>query len=414
MRIYDFLEYYPNPYKPSIDTELVELLRSGHDVTVFAHGAYTTTLHDAFVEHNLQARTRYYPATLRHLARHGPKALGRFLESPLEQTRRARRVTKRPGNAKSQLINVVRGWLFPVESPDLCYVHNLVTAAQLIFLRELYPQARLCMYFHGGEVGGNRKVENEREIFRVVDSVVSNTRFSAAQIADRGCPPEKLAVIPVGFKIADYAPPADRRYRPDGKLRLVSVGRVSAEKGLLCALDALRQLLVQGFDGFSYSIVGVGTQLALLQAYVNEHGLSGHVSFAGELKKREVIEELQRSDVLLLPSAITATWAETQAACVQEALLMKCLTVTSVAGGVPESNAEEMRQFSVPPDDSAAIADSIRRIMALDDDSLRTLGEAGRTFALCYDIEDLMRKILVHATSGLPRGDPARFDSHRI
>ena len=84
MRIYDFLEYYPNPYKPSIDTELVELLRSGHDVTVFAHCAYTSTLHDAFVEHNLQARTRCFPATLRHLVQYGPVAVGHFLASPFE------------------------------------------------------------------------------------------------------------------------------------------------------------------------------------------------------------------------------------------------------------------------------------------------------------------------------------------
>lgn len=411
MRIYDFLEYYPNPYKPSIDTEVVELLRCGHDVTVFAHGAYTSTLHDAFVQNDLSTRTRYYPATLRHLGRHGPRAIGNVLANPRVQLSRARRVFRSSSPAKEHVMNVFRTWLFPIEPPDLCYVHNLVTAAQLRFLRHLYPGTKLCMYFHGGEVGGNRKVVNEREIFETIDSVVSNTRFSASQIASRGCPPEKLAVIPVGFKTADYAPPAVRTYRPDGRLRVVSVGRVSAEKGLKHALEAMHWLLAQGCGSFSYTIVGVGTQLIELQDWVREHGMEDLVSFVGEKTKREVIDELSNADVLLLPSSVTETWAETQAACVQEALLMKCLTLTTVAGGVPESNAREMHQFSVPPDDARSIAESLKRMMALDDSEFVRLGEAGRAFALRYDIERLMQEILLHATAGLPPGHPARFDS---
>lgn len=80
------------------------------------------------------------------------------------------------------MIYVARSWLFPVESPDLCYIHNLVTAAQLVFLRELYPEARLCMYFHGGEVGGNRKVEDEAAA--VVDRLNGCARLLVTRILE--------------------------------------------------------------------------------------------------------------------------------------------------------------------------------------------------------------------------------------
>lgn len=406
MRIYDFLEYYPNPYKPSIDTEIVEMLRTGHDVTVLAQGAYTTTLHDAFVQHGLQSRTRYYPTTLRQLREHGPSAVSAFLSSPVAQLERARRVTRVKRPAKQHVMNIARAWLFPVDSPDLCYVHNVVTASRTRFLRELYPKARLCMYFHGGEVGGHKRTQDEAEIYGLMDAVVSNTRCSAAQVIERGCPAEKVAVIPVGFRIEDYSPSPHRTYRPQGKLRIASIGRMSPEKGILYAFRALQQLLSEGFRDFHYRLIGVGTQLTELQNYVRANGLSDYITFAGEKKKSEVIAELDNTDVLLLPSSVTDTWAETQAAVVQEAALMKCPALTTIAGGVPESTPPELHRFSVPPNNAEAIAQKLREISELSAEEMTHLGERARAFGLTYDIAPLMQRILAHALGQLPKDDP--------
>ena len=409
MRVYDFLEFYPNPYKPSIDTEIVELLRVGHDVTVLAEGAYLSTLHDAFVEHGLASRTRYYPATLRNLRQHGGRALKALVTRPATQLPRARVVIDGQHAAKANLLAVARTMLLPVEAPDLCYVHNIITASRLPFLRRLYPTARLCMYFHGGEVAGYTRTEGEADILRHMDAVVSNTRFSAAQFIERGCPPEKMAVIPVGFHLPDYQQTRPRCYRPDGVVRFVSIGRMSSEKGILDALQAIKALWDAGERAFTYRLVGTGRQLAELQAFVQSNGLASVVSFAGEKKKREVIAELDQADALILPSLVTSTWAETQAAVVQEALLMGCLTVTTLAGGVPESNAPEMRRFALPPGDVPQLIDRLRVVLALDPSEMATLGQAGRAFAERYDIQPLMARIVAHAMGRLPADDPAWY-----
>ena len=409
MRIYDFLEFYPNPYKPSIDTEIVELLRVGHDVTVLAEGAYLSTLHDAFVEHGLASRTRYYPATLRNLRAHGGRALASLLKRPVTQLPRARVVVDGARPAKANLLAVARTMLLPVEAPDLCYVHNIITASRLPFLRRLYPTARLCMYFHGGEVAGYARTGGEADIIRHIDAFVSNTRFSAAQFIARGCPPEKMAVIPVGFHLPDYQPTLPRRYRPDGVVRFVSIGRMSSEKGILDALQAIKALWDGGERNFTYRLIGTGRQLAELQAFVQANGLSTVVSFAGEKKKREVIAELDQADALILPSLITDTWAETQAAVVQEALLMGCLTITTIAGGVPESNAPEMRQFAMPPGDVRQLTDRLRAVLRLAPQDMAGLGVAGRAFAEQYDIQPLMARIVAHAMGRLPADDPGWY-----
>jgi colanic acid/amylovoran biosynthesis glycosyltransferase len=410
MRIYLFIEHFPNPYKPWIDTQVVTMLRAGHEVTILAEGAYRSTINDEIEEYRLEERAIYYPATLRTLPQHAVRVLSSVARRPVAQVSRAIRVADRAQDVKLNLLAAARAALMPADEPDICYVHNLVTASRLTFLRSLYPKTRVCLYFHGGEVGGQPMVRGERRVFDAVDAVVTNTRFSAAQAVARGCRPEKIAMIPMGFHLPDYTPSTARIYRPDGVLRLVSVGRMSPEKGHIHVLEAIRRLLAAGIRRFTYKLIGAGILHAKLQDYVRNHDLSSVVSFLGERKKNDVARELEASDVLVLPSITTESWAETQATVVQEALLMKCLTLTTDAGGVPESNAPVMRRFSVPPSDPDAIAAKIREILVLDRSTLEALGREARAFAAAnYDIAALMPKILEHALGRLPPDDPARY-----
>jgi hypothetical protein len=88
---------------------------------------------------------------------------------------------------------------------------------------------------------------------------------------------------------------------------------------------------------------------------------------------------------------------------------MGCLTVTTLAGGVPESNAPEMRRFALPPGDVPQLIDRLRAVLALDPSEMATLGQAGRAFAERYDIQPLMARIVAHAMGRLPADDPAWY-----
>jgi colanic acid/amylovoran biosynthesis glycosyltransferase len=412
MRVYLFIEHYPNPYKPWIDTQLVQLIRAGHEVRIFAEASFTSTIHDEVRAYDLHAKTSYYPATLRALQRDALPAVKRGVADPIRQFRRAQAAAGHGSSPKRQLLDATRALLLPIEAPDLCYVHNLVTASRLTFLKRLYPQTRICMYFHGGEVGGQPTVHGESDIFAGVDAVITSTRFAAAQAVERGCAADKIAIVPLGFPLGGYAMSPQRSYRPDGKVRFVSVGRMSPEKGVLVALKAVKGLVESDAPPFVYKLVGSGIQLAELRQFVADEHLDGVVRFLGEKTRQQVAEELERSDVFVLPSIVTDVWAETQATVVQEALLMGCLTITTLAGGVPESNAEAMQQFAVPPSDVNSLQAVMRRVAGLDSAAMASLGRAGRQFAVeRYDIVPLMERILVHALDKLPRNHPSRFVS---
>jgi glycosyltransferase involved in cell wall biosynthesis len=410
MRIYVFAEHYPNPYKPWIDTQLIELLRAGHDVRVLAEASYTSTIHDEVIANGLLERTSHYPSVLRTLPSHAGRLAGALATRLPSRLARVPRVWDGRLSPKLNALAVARAWLLPDQAPDICYIHNLVTASRLTFLKDLYPSARVCLYFHGGEVGGQPKVQGEALVFERTDAVITGTRFAAEQGVERGCPAGKIAIAPLGFDLTHYVPDDPRPYRPDGRTRFVSVGRLSPEKGFLVSLEAVRRLVAGGERRFHYRLVGNGIERGKLQQFVATHHLEDVVSFAGEKKRGEVTDELRAADALLLPSIVTETWAETQAAVVQEALLMKCLTVTTRAGGVPESNAPEMDRFAVPPSDADALAAAMRRVIDLAPPDLVALGQAGRRFAAeKYDIRPLMKRIVDHAAGVLPAADSHWF-----
>ena len=75
-----------------------------------------------------------------------------------------------------------------------------------------------------------------------------------------GCPKEKIIVVPVGLNLAKFNPPKARIYKKDDVMRILSVGRLSPEKGFLYAIEAINIVIKKGFNNLSYTIIGHGPQ----------------------------------------------------------------------------------------------------------------------------------------------------------
>lgn len=399
MLIYIFAEHYPNPYKPQFDTEFAFLLRQGHRIRIFASGKYTSTIHPRVREYGLDKKVSLFPTTLKTLPRFAATLISRVVLSPMSSYKVCRAVYCRSRSPKKNLLRITRALLLPTEQPHLCYIHNISTAEYIDFLAELYPGVPVVMYFHGGEVGGVQRVARDAELFGMMRTVFTNTHFSQGQAIARGCPPERVIPLHVGFDLSDYPCGNQKQYRPDGILRLISIGRLSEEKGLVFALQALSRLIDEGCKDIRYTIVGRGMQEVFLKDFVAQNQLNEYVSFVGEKNKAEVVELLGESDVLLLPSIVTDTWAETQAAVVQEAMFMRLLVIGTKAGGVPESTADVLKEFSVPVCDATSIAEAIKAILKLAEVEMEELGDHARVFAVDrFDINTIGRKFLEYTT----------------
>ena len=395
MLIYIFVDYFPNPYKPYFDTQFVELLSQGHDIRIYAGAAYMSTVNKEIEQYRLDKQVRFYPFTLRDVPKYFSRLGYKWLINPLAAVRKFNAIYDAKISFKNNIMSYFRASLLDEEIPDICLVHNLGVASMFTFLKKIYPHAKVAMYFHGGEVGKTPTIKLDQYSFNSVDRVFTNTIFSRDQAISRGCDKFKLKIVPVGFNLDEYNFPTPRQYRHLDKLNLISIGRLSEEKGHIYVIQAIEELLADKITNFTYTIVGNGYIKDELEEYTRNAKLEKHVIFAGEKSKADVMKELELSDVLILPSLATKRWSETQACVVQEALLMGNLAIVNQTGGVPESISENMHKLMVQPEDSHGIAEKIKYIMSLTKDEIQSMAIDGREFVVRkYNIKTVTSELL--------------------
>lgn len=374
-------EHFPNPYKPWIDTQIAGLIKRGVRISIYAFGGWTTVLNDVVAEHKLEERTKYLPATTRAALRSIPDPLKSVLRAPLLSARRVAVATRHGGSLSSRPALLSRALSFPADPPDAVLVHDLIPANRMPFLRDIFPDTRLCLSYNGGEVANMARVRDARSVFSRFDRILALSNFARTEAINRGAPADRAWVLPLGFDLSRFHGEASRPYRLDGRLRLVSIGRLSPEKGIRFAVKAMSILKDKGYQNIHYTIVGSGLDLESLKQEASTLGIADMVTFLGELPSQEIPAVLRASDALILPSLETETWAETQATVVQEALLMGCLTATTPTGALTETNAPDMHRFFFPPADEASLAGVIEKLSALSAQDFRDLGASGRRFA---------------------------------
>lgn len=409
MKILAIAEHFPSPYKPYHNTQFEEFVAAGHELTVAAFDRHAGPPGAQEQEPPFVRNTRYLPGTLRDLPRFLPRILGSVLCHPFASLKLATRAMKYPDSLKRRLMNAARAVLLPATAPDFCIVHNLRAVMNVQFLKLLYPEAVVTMYYHGGELPGV-PVPSEaesRRAFRSVDIVFTNTDYSLRHAVSRGADPNSAVISQVGFNLGAFPDPAERGYRQGGRLNILMAGRVGEEKGFGYGLQAFKRLLDEDGCDAMLRIAGDGPKAAELRKYVEDHGLAERVQFLGRVDQDRLRVEYRNADVFLLPSIPRGVWEENQACVVQEALLMRSIAAVSRTGGVAESTAPQMLAYSFDIADVGGMTDSLRRLSRLPASELQTLGAQGRQFVeRRYDIRALNREVLDIAQAW--RRKPAR------
>ena len=83
--------------------------------------------------------------------------------------------------------------------------------------------------------------------------------------------------------------------------RLVSIGRLSPEKGFLDLLKVYSKLLKE-VDDWTLDIIGDGSERASLEDYINKNNLDGKVVLHGFLGKDEIDKILHKSSIYVMTS----------------------------------------------------------------------------------------------------------------
>lgn len=141
-------------------------------------------------------------------------------------------------------------------------------------------------------------------------------------------------------------------------LRLLCVGRLVEAKGFDLALHALARLHSQ-HPGVSLQLVGDGPARPALEALAQNLGLGAAVEFAGWVEPERIYDWIDRASVVLIPSR----WAETLCQVAIQAAMMERPVVAARIGGVPEVVVDGQTGVLFEPENAAALADGVERLM---------------------------------------------------
>ncbi|WP_338875062.1 glycosyltransferase family 4 protein [Spirosoma sp. SC4-14] len=138
---------------------------------------------------------------------------------------------------------------------------------------------------------------------------------------------------------------------------LVFLGRLVSDKGVSVLLQSLAKLRQRTDLMPTLTIIGDGPERSLLEKQVHDLGLHQQVQFAGVLQGKTLVEELNQSQILLIPSV----YEEPFGIVALEGIACGCFVIGSKAGGLPEAIGPCGVTF--PMEDSDALADLLAKAL---------------------------------------------------
>lgn len=161
---------------------------------------------------------------------------------------------------------------------------------------------------------------------------------------------------------------------------LLTVSRLVPRKGIDLVIKSLPTLL-EGWPTLRYTVIGSGPDRKRLQHLAQEMNVVDAVHFLGRVSNERLIKSYQRADVFVMPSReiVDAGSVEGFGIVYLEASASGLPVVAGHSGGAVEAVRDGETGFLVPPDDAAALAKILHRL--LDDEELRRrLGQNGRAW----------------------------------
>jgi glycosyltransferase involved in cell wall biosynthesis len=186
---------------------------------------------------------------------------------------------------------------------------------------------------------------------------------------------DKIHPVPCGLDLEDFPATTvkDRQDQPTDQrpIELLSVGRLSPEKGHEFLLEALATLRAKNLP-VTCTLVGDGPRQQFLRDRAAELGVDSHVHFLGAVGQDRIQNLYRRADIFVLPSL-----AEGLPVVLLEAMALQRPIVASSIAGIPELVQNGANGLLVEPARSDRLAHAIERLVC-DPHLRRRLGHAAR------------------------------------
>ncbi len=220
---------------------------------------------------------------------------------------------------------------------DIIHSHSLFSSHDYLYMKEVF-NIPLTTTFHGLVPKNVRMLETDKiqAVLDAGDAFFVNTRFARSQLTGLGCNKEKIHIIPQGTYTPDF-PFVPKKLEQEREIIILSVGRLSIEKGFHIAIQAMA-VLIKKFPTIKYHIVGGGMEEDNLRALIKRLKLQDTVKIFGAISTEKLLAHYSSAHIFILPSIDfrDGSHTETQGVVLQEAQSTGVPIIASRTGGIPE------------------------------------------------------------------------------
>jgi glycosyltransferase involved in cell wall biosynthesis len=375
MRLGYLYSRYPVLSQTFCDMEMLELERSGFDLTVGSiHPPLTSIRHPH--AGRLQAAVHYAPpSSIVRLWEDNARTENRWPRALVEAHEQkygpAVKASTRARNAS------YFAELFRRHAVDHFHVHFANRAAHTALFLKAMSGLSFSVTAHGqdfmADLGNDDLL---REICDQAEFVAVETDYSRDLMQAR-CPnaASKIHRVYNGMDLANFLGAAPKS--SVGTVEILSVGRLVAFKGFEYLIEACEQLRQRSIQ-FHCEIIGDGPLHEKLQHQIDELRLGERITLAGALPQDCVLEKLRAADIFALASTTDDNGAsDVFPTVILEAMASARPVVSTTLAGIPESVIDKETGLLVPAGESWLFADALETLCR--DAGLRArYGAAGR------------------------------------
>lgn len=273
------------------------------------------------------------------------------------------------------------------ERPDVINIHFASASSRYFYALAPLLGYRTVLTCHGSDV--LRPLPQDAPHLATIISGADVVTAVSQDIADRVCESQgerhgrRVTVIANGVDTRFWHPvPQHPRETGLVTARIVAVGRLEQVKGYDLLIEALARLRTAGI-ATSLTLIGDGSQRAVLEKQTQVAGIDDRVVFTGPLPREQVRARLHEADLFVLPSRSEGT-----PLALLEAMATGTACLAAGVGGVPASAGKAVRL--VPPEDPATLSAAIADLLT-DPQARIALAERARTRALGFSIDETHR-----------------------
>ena len=242
-------------------------------------------------------------------------------------------------------------------------------------------EGKLTTVFHGYDLTSyinQNSVNCYDDLFQRGDLFLPISQKWKEKLIQLGCPATKIKVHRMGVDTKKFVLHSTKDNKKD-RFDILTVARLVEKKGVCYGIEAVAKLRKK-IPAVHYYIAGDGPLKPELEALINHFGLNENVSLLGWIRQDELLNLMEKTDILIAPS-VTGIENDKEGIPVVliEAMAKGLPVLSTYHSGIPEVVIDGVNGLLVGERDSDDLAEKLLYLF-LNPDKMKKMGIRGRQF----------------------------------